>query len=58
MPLNISPKPDTIIRVLMGYKKLNKKIEIKEQILPHKPKRNGFVVTEWGGTEIGNNIVY
>lgn len=58
MPLSISPKPNTIIRVLMGYKGLNKKIEVKEQILPSKPERSGFVAVEWGGTEIGDNIVY
>ena len=58
MPLSISPKPDTVIRVLMGYKGLNKKIEVKEQILPHKPERNGFVAVEWGGTEIGDSFVY
>ena len=58
MPLSISPKPNTTIRVLMGYKGLNKKIEVKEQILPSKPERSGFVAVEWGGTEIGDNIVY
>lgn len=51
MQLKISPKPDTIIRVLMVYKKLNKPIHINEQKLIT-PERNGFVSVEWGGTEI------
>ena len=51
MPLNIEPKPDTIIRVLMEYKPLDKKIRISEQKLDT-PDRNGFSVVEWGGTKI------
>lgn len=51
MPLKISPKPDTIIRVVMEYKALNKPIEVKEQNILT-PERNGFVAVEWGGTEI------
>ena len=50
-PLKISPKPDTIIRVVMEYKALNKPIEVKEQKILT-PERNGFVAVEWGGTEI------
>ncbi|MBP3687166.1 MAG: hypothetical protein J6J35_02230 [Alphaproteobacteria bacterium] len=52
MPLTIQPEPDMIIRVLMAFKSLDKPIEVKEQILPEMPKRNGFTVIEWGGTEI------
>lgn len=51
MPLEINPKPDTIIRVMMEFKALNKRINIKEQGLKT-PKREGFVVVEWGGTEV------
>ena len=51
MPLEISPKPDTTIRVLMTYKGLDRKIEVEEQKL-ERPKREGFVAVEWGGTEI------
>ena len=58
MPLEISPKPNTLIRVLMGFKKLDKPIEIKEQVLAPTPTRTGFVAIEWGGTEINSNIVY
>ncbi len=51
MPLSVSPKPDTIIRVLMEFKALDKEIEIEEQKLD-KASRKGFSVVEWGGTEI------
>ncbi len=51
MSLEIAPKPDTIIRVLMNYKKLDNKIEVQEQILST-PVRKGFTVVEWGGSEI------
>ncbi len=51
--LIITPKPDSILRVYMAYKAIDKPIQIKEQVL--KPfKRNGFTVVEWGGTEINN----
>ena len=51
MTLEISPKPDTIIRIVMEFKGLKKPIEVKEQKLKT-PTREGFVVVEWGGTEI------
>ena len=51
MPLNITPKPDTVIRVLMDYKPLNEKIDVKEQKLIT-PVRYGFTVVEWGGSII------
>ena len=49
--IEINPKPDSLIRVLMVYKGLNRKIDVKEQELVT-PKREGFVAVEWGGTEI------
>lgn len=49
--LNINPKPDSILRVMMVYKPLDKPIEIKEQKL-EQFKREGFTVVEWGGTKI------
>lgn len=52
MPLNITPAPKTLIRVMMEYKNLDKPIRVKEQILLPKPQRNGFTVVEWGGTKI------
>lgn len=51
MPLEINPKPDTIIRILMTYKGLDEPIDVEEQKLIT-PERKGFVAVEWGGTEI------
>lgn len=47
MPLNFSVQPDSIIRVLMQYKKIDKPIKIEEQQLTT-PERKGFVAVEWG----------
>ena len=57
MPLYISPKPDTVIRVMMAFKNLKEPINVTEQILPETPQRNGFTVVEWGGTDLTGNIV-
>jgi hypothetical protein len=51
MPLEITPKPNTIIRVVMDYKPLNEIIQIEEQKLTPQ-KRIGYSVIEWGGSEI------
>lgn len=51
MPLEITPAPDTLIRILMQYRPLSRPINVTEQILKT-PKREGFVVVEWGGTKI------
>lgn len=51
MPLEINPKPDTLIRVLMQFKGLDEPIKVEEQIL-ETPERTGFVAVEWGGTEM------
>ena len=51
MPLNFSVQPDSVIRVMMDWKGLDKPIDVKEQVLTT-PKRDGFVAVEWGGSEI------
>ena len=51
MELYITPKPDSLIRVRMDYKALDKKIKVKEQELTT-PERTGYTVVEWGGVEI------
>lgn len=51
MPLEIEPKPDTQIRVLMTFKGLNKEIKVEEQQLT-RVERKGYTVVEWGGSEI------
>ena len=56
MPLEINPEPETLIRVLMGWKKLDKNIDIKEQKL-EKVQRTGYTVVEWGGTEIKGSVI-
>lgn len=49
MPLIINPKPDTVFRILMEYKKADKDTKVKTQALVT-PVRKGFTVVEWGGT--------
>ena len=51
MPLEINPEPDSVIRILMYYKPLNKKISVKEQKIKQ-VQRHGFTVVEWGGTPL------
>jgi len=51
MPLEISPKPDTCIRIMMDWKGLEQKIDIPEQTL-ERQERSGYTAVEWGGTEI------
>ena len=51
MPLEIEPSPDTLIRVMMEFKGLNKPINIETQKL-EKIERKGYTVVEWGGTEL------
>lgn len=49
--LDIKPTPDSILRVFMVFKKLDKVINvIPQKIQPF--ERSGFSVIEWGGTEI------
>ena len=48
-PLQISPKPDTVIRILMDIKPLEKPVVVEEQKLKQTPQRKGFTMVEWGG---------
>lgn len=49
--LDIDPTPDSMLRVFMVFKALDKPIEIEEpEIVPF--ERRGFCVVEWGGSEI------
>lgn len=48
--LTITPEPDTLIRVFMAYRPLEKAVEIAPQILTA-PERTGFTAVEWGGAE-------
>jgi len=49
--LEITPKPDSTLRVFMVFKPLEKPVEIAPQTF-EKFERNGFTVVEWGGAEI------
>lgn len=54
--LNISPKPDTEIRVMMEFQSLASSMKLTEQKLPHL-ERNGFTMVEWGGTNLTDQIL-
>ncbi len=49
--LEITPSPDTLIRVFMAYRPSAEAVDIEPQVLTA-PKREGFTVVEWGGTEL------
>lgn len=49
--LEITPTPDTLIRVFMAWKGLETPVDIEPQELSA-PERNGFTVVEWGGAKI------
>ncbi len=51
MPLEVTPQPDSVIRIIMDFKALEKPVEVVGQELAT-PERNGFTVVEWGGAEI------
>lgn len=48
-PLQITPKPDTTIRVRLYFKALTEPIITQTPNLPIIPSRQGFTVVEWGG---------
>ena len=49
--LNVTPKPDSLIRVFLTIKKLDNPVNIKEQKL-ESVERKGFTIVEWGGSNI------
>ena len=49
--LSISPAPDTLLRVFMAWKPLDRAVELPPQTLAA-PARTGFTVVEWGGAEV------
>ena len=49
--LNITPEPDSLLRVFMTYVPLEDAVDIQtQQLVPF--ERNGFTVVEWGGSEL------
>ena len=49
--LNVTPKPDSLIRVFLTIKKLDNLVNIKEQKL-ESVERKGFTIVEWGGSNL------
>lgn len=48
--LDITPEPDSVLRVFMAWKPLDRSQEIEpQQFAPF--QRDGFTVVEWGGTK-------
>lgn len=56
MPLEISEKPDSLIRVLMIFEPLDEYKEVPEQKLTTQ-KREGFVAVEWGGSKLSEGTI-
>ncbi|MDA3864780.1 MAG: hypothetical protein PF689_13035 [Deltaproteobacteria bacterium] len=54
--LRVTPEPDTVIRFSMLYKEVDEKFEITEQQLSPRPERTGFVLVEWGGRELPDEL--
>lgn len=55
--LDISPAPDTVIRVFMAWQASDESVQISPQTLST-PPRSGFTVVEWGGTQIGSFLIF
>ena len=49
--LTVEPAPDTLLRVFMAWKPLEKPVEIPAQELAS-PERIGFTAVEWGGCQV------
>lgn len=55
-PLTITPRPNTMIRVLMDFKPLQQPIKVEVPIV-RTPQRTGFTVLEWGGVLTGTQKI-
>ncbi|MCX7708789.1 MAG: S-layer homology domain-containing protein [Clostridia bacterium] len=51
VPLEISPKPNSVLRIFMIYQSLDEPIKVQPQEVKSF-ERKGFTVVEWGGTEV------
>lgn len=54
--LNITPKPDTLLRVFMEFKSYHGEQKLPIQELSSTP-RKGFTVVEWGGYNIDEPVL-
>ncbi|MBP8593414.1 MAG: hypothetical protein KBI35_03170 [Ruminococcus sp.] len=50
--LNITPAPDSLLRIFMTYVPLEEEVQIPPQQL-ETFERKGFTVVEWGGSQQG-----
>ena len=50
--LDVSPEPDSVIRVFMAFKAVDGPVDVAEPEL-QPVERKGFTVVEWGGAEAG-----
>lgn len=48
-PLSVTPRPSSIIRVMMTARPLSQNTEVATQILEVPQKRSAFTLVEWGG---------
>ena len=51
--LTVTPQPDSVLRVFMAWKGLEKEVDIPPQELPAF-QRTGFALVEWGGAEVSH----
>ena len=51
--LTVTPQPDSVLRVFMAWKGLEKEVDIPPQELPAF-QRQGFALVEWGGAEVSH----
>ena len=49
--LTVDPAPDTVLRVFMAWKPLERSVQLPPQTLDG-PERAGFTLVEWGGAEL------
>jgi hypothetical protein len=47
--IHITPEPDSLLRLVIHIKKVDHKVNIKEEKLT-RFNRKGFTAVEWGGT--------
>lgn len=56
--LNVTPKPETMIRVMMVFQPLKNSMDLPKQNLKAIGKqRKGFTVVEWGGKEVPSKVL-
>lgn len=54
-PISVTPEPDSMLRLFMTYKPVDKYIEVEPQKLKSF-ERKGFTVVEWGGEQLLDNF--